>query len=312
MTLDLYRRQLREIGVVMIGATDEIAPADRKLYALRDVTATVAFVPFIAASIMSKKLAEGIDALVLDVKAGRGAFMADTDTARDLAEALVRVGDHFGTTSVALLTDMNEPLGCTVGNWPEVEEAIRCLKGDPVPEITELSIELGAEMLLLAGAAGSRDEAQRRLRALLASGEALETFCRLVDAQGGNVDLILNPDRRGNATATVDVHASDDQSGFVTSIDALTIGRAAARLGAGRRQVDDDVYPLAGITLLRKRGDRVQPGDNLARLHTSSFDLADPLVTTVREAFATGSTPPAARPIVIDRLADGVWNSSRE
>ena len=312
LTLDQYRQQLKDIGVVMIGQTDEIAPADRKLYALRDVTATVEFVPFIAASIMSKKLAEGIDALVLDVKAGRGAFMSDPDTARRLAETLVRVGEHFDTTTVALLTDMEDPLGCAVGNWPEVEEAIRCLRGETVPEITELSLELGAEMLVLGRVAENVDEARDRLREILASGAALETLCRLVDAQGGDVDVILHPDRRGKSGVTVDVHASEHQSGYVTSIDALVVGRAAVRLGAGRLKVDDQVDPLAGITLLRKRGDRVQPGEPLARLHTSSFDLAGPFVAEVRDAFSTGDAAPPPRPIVLDRLADGMWNSARE
>lgn len=308
--LDRYERQLRDIGVVMIGQTDEIAPADRKLYALRDVTSTVESVPLIASSVMSKKLAEGIDALLLDVKSGRGAFMSDRDDARRLAETMVNIGEHFGTRTIALLTDMNDPLGYTVGNWPEVREAIRCLQGEYVPDVTDLSLELGAEMLVLGQAAATMDEARARLSGLLESGEAFETFCRMVEAQGGDAEVALHPELRGDSAVTVDVVAGEDQNGIVESIDALAIGQAATRLGAGRMTVDDRIDPLAGITLCRRRGDRVQPGDTLARLHTRSSDHAEPFVSFVREAFTTGVDMPAPRPVVVDRLADGRWGSS--
>ncbi len=311
LTLDEYRRQLREIGVVMIGQTDDIAPADKKLYALRDVTATVEFVPFIAASIMSKKLAEGIDALVLDVKSGRGAFMRTEEKARRLAETLVRVGEDFDTKTVALLTDMNDPLGYAVGNWLEVAEAVRCLKGEQVPELTELSLALGAEMLVLGGAADTLREARDRLADLLADGTAFERFCEMVTAQGGDAGVLRAPEHRGRAQSVVEVTASAEQSGWIRGIDSLSVGRAAMDLGAGRHRLEDEVYPLAGITLHVKRGDRVQPGDLLARLHTRTSDLAERLVATVRQAFEIGEQEPAQRPVVIDRLAEGEWDSLR-
>jgi pyrimidine-nucleoside phosphorylase len=310
LTLDEYHEQLRRLGVVMIGQTEEIAPADKKLYALRDVTSTVESVPLIAASIMSKKLAEGIDALVLDVKVGKGAFMPDALMARRLAETLVDIGEHFGTRSVALLTEMNDPLGYAVGNWCEMEEAIRCLQGENVPEVTELTLALGSEMLVLGEVASDLVTARETLQSLLESGAAFEVFSRMVAAQGGDTKVVQNPHLMGESAVTTEVLASSSHDGYIASIDALAIGQAATRLGAGRMRVDDNVDPLAGITLCRKRGDRVQPGDCLARLHTRSSDLAEPFLISVRDAFVTGDKAPAPRQVVIDRLVEGRWNSA--
>ncbi len=309
LDLTSYRRLLSEHGVVMIGQTKEVAPADKKLYSLRDVTGTVEFIPFIAASIMSKKLAEGIDALVLDVKAGRGAFMKDAGSGRKLAERLAGIGEHFGCTTVALLTRMDDPLGRAIGNWLEVEESIRCLRGETVEEVTDLSIALAAEMMVLGGASATTADAEDKARDLLGSGAAFEKFVELVRAQGGDASIIEQPERRGVAQAVIDVVAASDQEGFVGSVDARAIGMAAMRLGAGRMTVDDSVDPMAGIELVKKRGAPVQPGDCLARLHSRSRDLAEAFSGAVRQAFEISGEPVEPEPIVLDRLSAGGWNT---
>ncbi len=309
--LDLvtYRRLLANHGLVMIGQTDDVAPADKKLYSLRDVTGTVEFIPFIAASIMSKKLAEGIDALVLDVKCGRGAFMEDESDARILARTLTEIGEHFGCETVALLTRMSTPLGRTVGNWLEVEEAIRCLHGEMVEEVTELTIALAAEMLVLGQVCDGLEEAASKAAALLASGAALEKFVELVRAQGGDTQVVHHPQRRGVAPVVVDVKAGREQDGQVAEIDSREIGLVAMRLGAGRLSVDERVDPLAGIELLAKRGQRVQPGDTIARLHTRSTELADAFADRVRAAFTVADGHVEPRAIIMDRLSAGKWSS---
>ncbi|MBT8401777.1 MAG: thymidine phosphorylase [Rhodothermia bacterium] len=309
LDLDTYRRLLSEHGVVMIGQTKEVAPADKRLYALRDVTGTVEFIPFIAASIMSKKLAEGIDRLVLDVKAGRGAFMQDVESGRRLAERLTGIGEHFGCTTIALLTRMDDPLGRAIGNWLEVEESLRCLRGEHVEEVTDLTIALAAEMIVLGGAAATLDDAEVTARTLLSSGAAFEKFKEMVQAQGGDVSVIDHPERRGVADAIVDVFADEDQSGYVRSVDARAIGLAAMRLGAGRMTVEDGVDPLAGIELLKKRGEPVQPGDCLARLHTRNRELAEKFSDTVSEAFELTGEHVEPEPIVLDRLYAGKWST---
>ena len=263
-----YCRQLERIGVVMIGQTEEIAPADRRLYALRDVTGTVEFIPFIAPSIMSKKLAEGIDALVLDVKCGRGAFMKTEAEARRLAETLVGIGERFGKPTVAWMTAMNQPLGFAVGNWPEVEECIRCMHGEQDPaDLVELTCTLAGEMLCLGGAAETPEEGAELARTALRSGKALQKMIELVQAQGGDTSVIENPERREKAAVVEYVYAGE--SGYVVGLDALEIGRVAVQLGSGRVRKEDEVDPTAGIVLAAKEGDRVKAGDVLATLFTS-------------------------------------------
>ncbi len=186
LPIDEYRRQLGDLGIVMIGQTAEIAPADRKMYALRDVTGTVEFIPFIAASILSKKLAEGIDALVLDVKFGSGAFMKEESGARELAETMVRISEQFDKRTVALLTDMDEPLGRAVGNWPEVVESIEGLKGEGPDDVMEVTTALAAEMLVLGGAAEGDEDARRRVANVIENGDALDKLAELVERQGGD------------------------------------------------------------------------------------------------------------------------------
>ncbi len=309
LSIDQYKQQLEKLGVVMIGQTDEIAPADKKLYALRDVTGTVEFIPFIAASIMSKKIAEGIDALVLDVKCGNGAFMKSETDARRLAETLAAVGKRFDKDVVALLTDMNAPIGYGIGNWPEVLECLDCLQGATVPDTMELVYALAAEMLVLGGAYTSLTEAAAAARASVASGSAMEKLSELVAEQGGDVRLVESPRPRKGFEPAMEVLAPPSWEGFVAGIDALALGYLSVDLGAGRRQKEDLVDPLAGIVLLKKVGDPVQPGEPVARLYTKRHDELRIHEGTVHNAFSLSATPPAVSGRIIDRLESGVWDS---
>ncbi len=310
LSIEEYKAQLAEIGLVMIGQTEEIAPADRKLYALRDVTATVEFIPFIAASIMSKKLAEGIDALVLDVKCGRGAFMKTEADARRLAETLVGIGLRHGTPTVALLTDMHVPLGRAVGNWPEVHESIRCLKSEGPEDLMTVTLALAGEMLPLGGKAETPAAGRARAEEALADGSAFEKMIELAEAQGGDTSALENPGGRAGAAPVAEFAAPAEARGHVAGCDALAIGRAALRLGAGRQRKEDAVDPVAGLVLEKKPGDAVAPGDVLARLHAQRPDRATAATCrAVRDAFTYADTAPAPRPVLLGRYAGGEWTS---
>ena len=314
LSVEQYKRQLAEIGLVMIGQTDEIAPADRKLYALRDVTATVESIPLIASSIMSKKLAEGIDALVLDVKCGRGAFMKTEPQARRLAETLVSIGERAGTPTVALLTRMDVPLGRTAGNWPEVAESVRGLQDDTegLDDVMDVTLALAGEMLALAGAADTPEDGRRQAADAVRSGAAFEKFLEMVEAQGGAPSTLETPGARADAVVrTVRAPDTTADAGFVADLDALAVGRTALALGAGRREMADDVDPLAGIVLHKKPGERVAPGQPLADLHAQSsgnsrFDEAE---RRLLDAFSFAGEEPARPPLLMDRYADGAWQA---
>lgn len=289
LSLDEFRSQIDRIGVSMIGQTDEIAPADRMLYALRDVTGTVEYAPFITASIMSKKLAEGIDALVLDVKCGRGAFMQERAAAEELAHMIVAVGARFGKPTVAILTRMEAPLGYAVGNWPEVREAIRCLKGEDVPDVTALTLKLSGEMLALGGVVDTPEEGEERAADAIDSGLAYEKLADLVLAQGGD-PWALDVDRPHHVTE-IEVRYTDGPSGYVSAIDSRTIGYLAVDLGAGRRTIAERVDPGAGIVFAKRVGDEIRPGDLLATLSTSRTDRAAEFEQGIRSAVQVGETP---------------------
>ena len=300
-----YRDVLARAGCVMIGQTDTIAPADRKLYALRDVTATVESIPLIAASIMSKKLAEGIDALVLDVKTGGGAFMQSEPDARRLAETLVAIGLDFGKPTVALLTDMENPLGRAIGNGPETAEATRLLRGEapasgPADDVVELTIALAGEMLALGGAASKPADGRRRAREALAAGLAFERWVELVELQGGDVAYLDDPDRLAGPPVA-EGRAGADAVGFVGAIDSRALGEAAVALGAGRARKEDAVDPRAGFVLNKTVGAPVAAGDLLATVHASDPARVD--AGAVARAFRYSPEPPAPRPLVVDRHA---------
>jgi len=295
-----FARVVRDVGAAIIGQTKEIAPADKRIYALRDVTATVESIPLIVASILSKKLAEGIDALVLDVKVGRGAFMKDRASARALAEALVRTGTGAGKKVVALLTDMSAPLGRTIGNALETREAIELLNDGGPEDLRECTLALGAEMLLLAGKAESTEAARSLLEAALRDGRALRTFERLVEAQGGDASVVRDPSLLPRARFVVDLPSPT--SGYVVGIDALELGLVAVALGAGRTKAEDAVDPAVGIELLRHQGEAVNQGEPLVRLHLRDEVDARRHEARILGAYTIEAAPPAPTPLVLERI----------
>ncbi len=309
LSVDAYRRQVADNGCVIAGQTGDIAPADKKLYALRDVTATVESIPLIAASIMSKKLAEGNDALVLDVKCGRGAFMKTEADARALAETMIAIGAEHDTPATAVMTNMDVPLGRAVGNWPEVAESIACLQGkhDDTP-LMRIVRALAGEMIALGGEAESAEEGREQAREAIASGAALDRFRQFVEAQGGAPSVVDNPPSRSDSDPVAAVRVPDDTDGYVADLDALAIGYAAVDLGAGRRTKEDDVDPVAGLSDLKKPGDPVAPGDVLARLHTSRSPDLEAIRQAVRDAYTVSDAPPDLDPPVKARYTADGWS----
>ncbi len=292
------------LGVCLIGQTTEIAPADRKLYALRDATATVESVPLIASSILSKKLAEGIDALVLDVKVGRGAFMKSLDDARLLARTMVDLCRAVGRGCTALLTNMDAPLGFAVGNAVEVQESIDILRDDGPADVRELTLRLGVEMLLAGDAPGvGRDPllARRRLETALKDGTALRRFAQLIEAQGGDAACIEDPSRLPQPKLRREVKAT--RSGVLSSLDAELVGLAAVELGAGRARKEDLVDHAAGLLLRKRVGDEVRAGETLAELHAATVERLDRGEARVLVAAQIGTEPAAQKPLVLERIS---------
>ena len=300
LSIGEYKKVIAEVGVVMIGQTKEIAPADKKMYALRDVTATVECIPLIAGSIMSKKLAEGIDALVLDVKTGRGAFMPTYERALELATALVGIGNSFGTETIGFITDMNQPLGRTIGNWLEVVESVDCLRGKDVPDILEVTYVLGGAMVMLGKKASSIKEGMERCKDAVHSGRAYEKFLQLVKRQGGDGSFVEHPERYPTSMYTAEILATGD--GFVTSIDSLELGFTGITLGAGRTKVDDIIDPKAGIVLAKKAGDAVRRGEKVATIFTDKKEAIESATERIKKAFSFGSAPPKLSPRVISQI----------
>lgn len=293
LTIEEYLEQMRTIGAAMIGQTDDIAPADRELYALRDVTATVESIPLIAASIMSKKLAEGIDALVLDVKVGRGAFMKTRDRARELARTLVAIGRGAGKRTVALLTDMDTPLGRTIGNWLEVEEAIACLRGQEVLDVLEVTYELAAWMFYLAERVRDIEEGRALAREMVRSGQAWEKLLQIVRAQGGDVRLLEHPERYPEAPCVAELPAPE--SGYVADLDAWAFAWAALELGAGRYRKEDPIDPRAGIRINFSPGEYVHVGDPVVLLYAASPDRLQQALQRLEGAICIQDAPPRMR-----------------
>jgi len=302
LPVEAFREVLASVGACLIGQTDRIAPADRKLYALRDLTATVESIPLIAASIMSKKLAEGIDGLVLDVKVGSGAFMKRLPQARDLARTLVGIGRGMGKDVVALVTDMDQPLGVAVGNALEVKEILELLHGGGPADLRELTVGLGSEMLLLAGVAATPEEGRALVEQAIADGRGFRKLQEIVLAQGGDPRALADPDRLPRAARAVEVGAP--AAGVVEAIDAEAVGLAAMALGAGRSRLEDRVDPAAGIEVWKKVGDPVAVGEPIATLHLGSAPLESPeaVSTRLRAAWRIGAGPASREPLVRERI----------
>jgi pyrimidine-nucleoside phosphorylase/thymidine phosphorylase len=300
LDLDRYKAVLDECGLVLIGQTAEIAPADKRLYALRDVTATVESIPLISASIMSKKLAEGIDGLVLDVKTGNGAFMERLDDARALARTMCAIGRNLGKRMRALLTRMDQPLGRAVGNAVEVAECVACLRGEGPADLVDLSVELAAEMVVLGERAATLDEARALCRRTIADGSALERFRRLVAAQGGDPRAIDDPARLPEPRLRIDVPAP--RSGFVQALAARPVGRATMLLGAGRARVESTIDPAVGVILHKKMGDAVVSGEPLGTLLVNDESARDAAVEMIRGAYIIGDGPVTIPGTIIERL----------
>lgn len=273
---------VNKIGLCIAGQTGEIAPADKKIYALRDVTATVDSIPLIASSIMSKKLAAGSKGIVLDVKCGSGAFMKTYEDAKLLAEKMTAIGQRAGRKTVALITDMDIPLGRAVGNALEVKEAVKILKNEQKDELYEVSVALAAHMLSLVN---SKDiyECEKMVRLAIENGSALEKLKEAVDAQGGDISYIDDTSKFIDASVCIEYKA--EKSGYINKIDAQKIGRASVLLGAGREKKDDVIDFGAGIYLCKKTGDEVREGDTVARLYTNINEYADSALAVIKEAF---------------------------
>ena len=302
LSLDEAARQVERIGCVLIGQTEEIAPADRRLYSLRDATATVEAIPLIAASIMSKKLAEGLSGLVLDVKTGAGAFMPRLDDALALAKAMIAIGDRHRCPTVALLTDMDSPLGLACGNAIEVEESIEVLQGGGPADLIEVTLALSDEMLLLAGVARDRASARRLAIETIASGKALERFRQVIQAQGGDPRVLESP-QAVLPQAPMRLVVNADRAGIVQRIEPRTIGRAITALGGGRAKVEDEIDPSVGFLLHAKPGESLRAGDRLATILARDAATAAIARAALMRAVEFGDSAPAPRPLVSHRVS---------
>ena len=294
LSTDEFVAQLKDVGMAIVGQTADLVPADKKLYALRDVTATVDIVPLIASSIMSKKLAAGADAIVLDVKVGDGAFMKTLDEARVLAEQMREIGEGAGREVTCLLTDMDQPLGRAVGNALEVDEARDTIRGDGPADFTELVLDASARLLAYSDLGIDLDEGRTRAEAAVEDGSALETYERWVRAQGGN------PDPAVLERAPVQAPVPAPRDGVVTRVGALAVGNAALELGAGRRTKEDPVDHAVGVLCFAKRGDTVLAGDDLAEVHARDDAASVHAVEAVLAAYEIGDDAPPDRGILLD------------
>lgn len=285
--------------LALVGQSGNLTPADKKLYALRDVTATVDTIPLIASSIMSKKIASGANAIVLDVKAGSGAFMKSTEKAKELAQAMVDIGNQVGRQTIAVISDMNQPLGYAIGNALEIREAIETLQGKGPKDLEELCLTIGSHMLCLARKAKTQDEARTILLEKIASGEAFAKLAQFVEAQGGDPNQVLYPERLPQAKLLVEVFSPE--AGYVHSIQAEQIGNLAMVLGAGRATKGAHIDLAVGIVLHKKIGDYVQRGESIATLHMNS-EMGEQIPRKLLEAYTLSSIKPTQVPLIYDEI----------
>ena len=303
LPLPEFRRVLHAVGCCMIGQTAEIAPADRKLYSLRDVTGTVESPNLICASIMSKKLAEGIDALVLDVKTGSGAFMKKEEDAVFLAELMVETGERMGKQVVALITDMDQPLGLTAGNSLEVVEVLDVLRGKGPQDLRDLCLELAAWMFLLGGAAASIAQGKQKAEELIKSGQALDKFREMVRLQGGDVRVVDDPIYLPQAKHKLDV--SGPATGLVTAIACEAVGTACVILGGGREKKEDSVDPAVGVVLHKKVGDRITRGEPLCTIHYNAESRAARAKQLLLQSYTIADAPSTEKRPLVHRVIQG-------
>jgi len=304
LSLEEMKAALARTGCAMLGQTEQIAPADKKLYALRDVTGTVESIPLISASIMSKKIAEGIDALVLDVKTGSGAFMKTEADSRRLAESLVSIGNASGVHTEAIITAMDAPLGCAVGNALEVIECIEVLKGRGPADLVEVSLELAERMLLVGKVAPDRPDAKRRVAEARASGAGLERFRRIIEGQGGDPRVVDDYGRLPQVPGRHEVTA--DRGGYVVRLDAELVGRASVALGAGRDRIEDSIDPAVGIVVRATVGDRVGAGDPVLELHYRDPGRLNAALALLARAVTIGDDRPVVRRRLVGEVSGEV------
>jgi pyrimidine-nucleoside phosphorylase len=296
ITAEHFIKQVNDIGVSIMGQTLDIAPADKKLYALRDVTATVDNMSLIASSIMSKKLASGADAIVLDVKTGSGAFMKQEEDAFALAKEMVTLGNKAGRRTIAVVSDMDQPLGCAVGNALEVEEAIATLKGEGPEDFTKLCMTLGSYMLIVAGAAGNEKEAEEKLSKVIEDGSALRKLAEFVTAQGGNADAVYDTSLFPKASITEEILS--EKEGYVEKIDCEEIGLCSLMLGGGRETKESIIDLSVGLVLHKKVGAYVHAGDTLATIYTNDKEKLEAAKSRFLKAYHFGKEAPAAQTLI--------------
>ncbi|HRZ78630.1 MAG TPA: thymidine phosphorylase [bacterium] len=295
-----FCNMVRKIGISLIGQTPAIAPLDKKLYALRDVTATVESIPLIASSIMSKKLAEGIKGLILDIKVGNGAFMKNMEQAADLAKTMKGIGERFNTKVDVLFTDMNEPLGFTVGNSLEIEESINVMKGMYIPQVTELTLRMAATLMVSFKMAASVEEGERTAKKVLESGRAAERFRKTVEMQKGDPNVVDNINLLPKALKRKDVTA--ERSGYVAGMDALSFGKALVQLGGGRIRKEDSIDPSVGFIFAKKAGDKVEKGDVLYSIRYNDENKLLNSLGYLKESVNISETVPEKRKTILGAL----------
>ena len=312
LTLDEIDRQLEKIGFVMVGQTEDLCPADKKIYALRDATGTVPSIPLICASILSKKLAEGLDALVIDVKSGSGAIFKDHETAHELATQLVATAQQFNLNTAAIVSNMDRPLGRAVGNWLETREAIEVLKGGGPPAVVELTLVLSAQLLVLTGTTGSLDDAMSRLQKRLINGDAYDKFLQMVEKQGGDLQAIEHPGKYHIPACELEI--TSPTAGYVNGIHARQIGEISMALGAGRAKVSDAVEYGSGILLHKDIGDYVEAGEALCTAFSNEAKLLQRYSENLLRAFSIGEEQVQKQPLIhsrIDAAGEQLWSNKQ-
>jgi len=300
LNVEEFRKILKETGFAMMGQTKDIVPADRLLYALRDVTGTVESIPLITASILSKKVAEGAESLVFDVKYGAGAFMKNPQDAEKLAQSLVDTGKSMGKQIIAFLTDMNEPLGYKVGNFLEIEESLDCLEGKNSPDLMEVTLVLASEMLVLGGKAKDRNEGKKLCEEVIKNGKAKELFLKNIESQGGNAKQFL--EIRGNYRSSYKTEVKADKNGFISQINAWEIGKAGVLLGVGRDKTQDLVSPVAGIEFHKKSGEIVKKGEIIMTVYGKDASSLETAIPQIEKAVTYSNDPPKTRTLVLKEI----------